>query len=83
LIDPYNKTIYDGALYIIEQIPGYTESADVTEILKYGYWPSYNSAYFLKVRNLAGYDEILKQHPELRDTLDYHTCARANIFRRD
>lgn len=83
LIDTDNKKIEDGALYIIEQIPGYTESADVTGILKYGYWPGYNSAYFLKVRSLAGYDYVLKQHPELRDSLDYQTCARANIFRRD
>jgi hypothetical protein len=83
LIDPDNKKIEDGALYIIEQIPGYTESADVTGILKYGYWPGYNSAYFLKVRSLAGYDSTLQQHPELRDSLDYQTCARANIFRRD
>ena len=82
-IDTEERVIKDNALWIIEQIPGYTESADVSNILRYGYWPSYNSAYFKKVRTIAGYDDILAKRPELRDSLDYHTCARAKIFRRD
>jgi hypothetical protein len=83
LIDTQEKTIKDNALWIIEQIPGYTEAADVTHVLRYGYWPSYNTAYFRNVRRIAGYDDILEKNPSLRDVLDYHTCARANIFRRD
>jgi hypothetical protein len=83
LVDTEERVIRDNALWIIEQIPGYTEAADVTSILRYGYWPSYNSAYFRNVRSKAGYDDILAQHPDLRDVLDYNTCARANIFRRD
>jgi hypothetical protein len=83
LIDVDNNKIENNALWIVEQIPGYTESADVTHILKYGYWPGYNSAYFPSIRKQAGYDSTLEQHPELRDSLDYQTCARANIFRRD
>jgi len=82
-IDPDNKTIESGAFWIIEQIPGTTESADMTQIIKYGYWPSYNSAYFPRIRQLSGYDVQLERHPELRDSIDYSTCARANIFRRD
>jgi hypothetical protein len=34
-------------LWILEQIPGRTEQADVTSILlANGYWPSYNVPYF-------------------------------------
>jgi hypothetical protein len=84
LIDPDQKSIEESnVLWIIEQIPGYTESADVTKILKYGYWPGYNSAYFKEIRQAAGYDDILEKHPELRESLDYDSCARAKIFRRD
>jgi hypothetical protein len=82
-IDSVNKRLNEGALFILEQIPGYDEAQDVTSILRYGYWPSYNSPYFTQVREIAGYDEILKTRPELRDNIDYSTCSRANIFRRD
>lgn len=83
LIDTENRVIHDNALWIIEQIPGYTEAEDMTRFLRYGYWPSYNSAYFATVREKSGYNEIVKQKPELRDVVDYSTCVRANIFRRD
>jgi hypothetical protein len=82
-VEPDKNLIHDGALWIVEQIPGYTESANVTNILKYGYWPGFNSAYFKTIRAMAGYDSTLAKHPELKDTIDYETCARANIFRRD
>jgi len=83
LIDTEQKIIQDNALWIIEQMPGYTESADVTETLRYGYWPSYNSAYFKAVREKSGYDDILVKQPELKDSIDYDSCVRANIMRRD
>lgn len=83
LIDTYNKKIEENAFWIIEQIPGRTQSQDMTHILKYGYWPSYNSAYFQEIRKISGYDEQLSLHPELKDSIDYSSCARANIFRRD
>lgn len=82
-IDTENKKIEDSAFWIIEQIPGKTQAADMTHILKYGYWPSYNSAYFSEIRTISGYDQQLILHPELRDSIDYSSCARANIFRRD
>ena len=83
LVDLENKAIKDNAFWIIEQIPGYTEAADMTQILRYGYWPSYNSAYFKTIRELSKYQEQILKFPELRDHIDYSTCARANIFRRD
>lgn len=83
LIDTEKKVISDNAFWIIEQIPGMTKSQDMTHILRYGYWPSYNSAYFTEIRTISGYDEQLKLHPELKDSIDYSGSARANIFRRD
>jgi hypothetical protein len=83
LIDTENKVINDGALWIAEQMPGLVVSDDKTEILRLGYWPSYNSAYFQEIREKSGYNKQLKEHPDLKDKIDYSTCARANIFRRD
>ncbi len=83
LIDTENRNIYDNALWIIEQVPGYTESGDVTQILRYGYWPSYNSAFFKRIRQFSFYEEQLKDHPELVDIIDYNSCSRAKIIRRD
>jgi len=83
LIDTENRSIASNAFWIIEQIPGKTQAADMTKVLKYGYWPSYNSAYFDDIRIASGYDQQLITHPELKDSIDYSTCARANIFRRD
>jgi hypothetical protein len=83
LIDIDERILHDNALWILEQVPGYTEAADVTQILRYGYWPSYNSAYFKTIREKAGHDDIIVKHPEFKDDMDYNTAARANIFRRD
>ena len=83
LIDTEKKKISDGALYIIEQIPGFCGVEDVTNYLKKGYWPSYNTPFIMKVRELSGIFEILEERPDLYDSYDYTGCARANIFRRD
>ena len=83
LIDTDQKQISEGALYIIEQIPGFCGVEDVTDYLQKGYWPSYNVPYIMKVRELSGVLETLEQRPDLYDSYDYTGCARANIFRRD
>jgi len=83
LIDIDKKDISSGALYIIEQLPGYCGVEDVTLFLKKGYWPSYNTPFIKEIREIAGYNKILKERPELYDSYDYSGCARANIFRRD
>ena len=83
LIDTEKKEMSDGALYIIEQLPGYCGVEDVTNYLRKGYWPSYNTPYIMKVRELSGILEILEERPDLYDSYDYTGCARANIFRRD
>ena len=83
LIDTDQKIISDGALYIIEQLPGFCGVEDVTNYLQKGYWPSYNVPYIMKVRELSGTLETLEERPDLYDSYDYSGCARANIFRRD
>jgi hypothetical protein len=83
LVDLDNQIIADDALYIIEQIPGYTETTNVSRYLKYGYWPSYNTPYSRNISAKSGIDAMIEQNPKLRYLIDYNTCVRANMFRRD
>ena len=83
LIDTEKKEILDEALYIIEQLPGFCGVEDVTNYLRKGYWPSYNTPFIKKIRELSGVLDILEERPDLYDSYDYSGCARANIFRRD
>ncbi|XP_068606358.1 phospholipase B-like 1 [Brachionichthys hirsutus] len=70
----------DGALTVVEQIPGLVEYSDQTPALRRGYWPSYNIPFHQKIYNLSGYKEIWE---ELGDDFSYDLCPRAKIFRRD
>jgi len=68
--------LMDGALWVAEQIPGQVESADETEILRYGYWPSYNVPFFPDIWEKSGYATLGANNT--------HAMApRAQIFRRD
>jgi len=69
-------------LWIIEQIPGATEAADVTDIMvKNGnFWPSYNIPYFPSIYNASGYPEMLAKYG---NDYSYSRCDRALIFRRN
>ena len=82
-INTEERKIVDGAMYIAEQIPGTIDVTDVTDYLRYGYWPSYNVPFSNNIRELSNINLALKNNPKLKDVLDYNTCARANIFRRD
>jgi hypothetical protein len=44
------KELPAGLLWVAEQIPRLIASADVTQQLARGYWPSYNIPYFQQVR---------------------------------
>ena len=83
LIDTTNKKISPGALYIVEQLPGSCDFEDVTENLKKGYWPSYNTPYILSVREKSGVIDAVNQDPGLAIADDYDTCFRAKIYRRE
>ncbi|XP_066530798.1 phospholipase B-like 1 [Hoplias malabaricus] len=74
------SSIKDGALIIVEQIPGLVEYSDQTQTLRRGYWPSYNIPFHQKIYSLSGYEEMWKDYG---DDFSYDLCPRAKIFRRD
>ena len=65
-------------------------SADTTQELERGYWPSYNVPYFEDVYNRTGYG-MLRAHlsargPDFNEVvtgLSYQLASRAKILRRD
>jgi len=86
IITDYNKfqpgaELQEGTLWILEQIPGICESADVTNVLQQqGYWASYNVPYFPNIFNISGFpDQVQKSG----DAFSYTRCPRAQIFARD
>ena len=58
----------------------YVGSGDETEILRDGYWASYNVPFFEKVYNMSGYPEVAEK---VGPDATYQLCPRAKIFRRD
>ncbi|KAL9652205.1 hypothetical protein ABK040_013974 [Willaertia magna] len=81
------KPLQKGLLLIGESYPtpqgGQMMVKDVTEILSFGYFPSYNVPFHQELRNLFGYTQMIKNNPDLSHLMDYDTCSRATIFRRD
>ncbi|CAG9789569.1 unnamed protein product [Diatraea saccharalis] len=80
----YNKfeprvAVRAGLLWVLEQLPGYTEAADLTgEVLRARYFPSYNIAYFPRVFGRGGGPARVRAHGAW---FGYRTNPRANIFR--
>ncbi|XP_057717076.1 phospholipase B-like 1 [Corythoichthys intestinalis] len=73
-------SIADGALTVVEQIPGLVEHSDQTQVLRRGYWPSYNVPFHQKIYKLSGYELMWQEYGE---DFSYDLCPRAKIFRRD
>ncbi|XP_062335377.1 phospholipase B-like 1 [Osmerus eperlanus] len=73
-------SLEDGALTVVEQIPGLVEYSDQTQALRRGYWPSYNIPFHSRIYALSGYG---KMWDEYGDDFSYDLCPRAKIFRRD
>ncbi|XP_052756530.1 putative phospholipase B-like 2 [Galleria mellonella] len=72
-------SVQPGLLWIIEQLPGYTEAADLTEqLVSTTYFPSYNIPYFPAVFNMSGGNERVRTHG---DWFGYHTNPRAKIIK--
>lgn len=68
-----------GTLWVVEQLPGYTEAADITEQLKRtSYFPSYNIPYFPAVFNLSGGNVRVET---FGDWFGYDTNPRAKIIK--
>jgi hypothetical protein len=75
-----NASLEYGALWVVEQIPGLVVGKDETEILRTGYWPSYNVPFHELIYNVSGYQEVVEEHgPDF----SYQLAPRAKIFRRD
>ncbi|KAG7491526.1 hypothetical protein MATL_G00004490 [Megalops atlanticus] len=72
--------IKDGALTVVEQIPGMVMHSDQTQALRQGYWPSYNVPFHPRIYDLSGYGEMRRRRGE---DFSYDLCPRAKIFRRD
>ena len=81
-IDFKNKKLNDKALMIIEQIPKYTETADVTEYLRKGYWPSYNVPFLDTIYKESQYKVEINEKGE-SENIEYTRKERAKIFKRD
>ncbi|XP_037702247.1 phospholipase B-like 1 [Choloepus didactylus] len=75
-----NCGLGSGTLYIVEQIPTYIEYSEQTDILRKGYWPSYNIPYHEKIYNWSGYPMLVQK---LGLDYSYDLAPRAKIFRRD
>ncbi|XP_078410184.1 putative phospholipase B-like 2 [Cetorhinus maximus] len=68
-------------LTILEQIPGQIIIADKTdELIRRGYWASYNIPYFEEIFNASGKQVLVKEYG---DWFSYNKTPRAQIFRRN
>ena len=76
-----DKKIENKALMIIEQIPKYAETADVTDYLRKSYWPSYNVPFLNKIYNDSGY--YVETKDKKSENIMYTGDPRAKIFKRD
>lgn len=74
------KSLDKGTLYIVEQIPTYVESSDQTNVLRKGYWASYNIPFHKTIYNWSGYPLLVHK---LGLDYSYDLAPRAKIFRRD
>lgn len=75
------KALVPDTMWVAEQMPGVVASQDVTDMLSYGYYPSYNIPMNLTLYNQGGYPEaVASMGPDMNS---YQLCVRARIFRRD
>lgn len=73
--------IRDNTLWIIEQIPGETESADVSDLLRtQKYFPSYNIPYFQHIFDVSGFPWAVQKYGSW---FSYTEHPRAQIFARE
>jgi hypothetical protein len=67
-----------GLMWVLEQIPGRCESADLSEVLlSQRYWPSYNVPYFPSIFQESGYPPYALSYPQM---FNYVNASRARIF---
>eukprot|EP01006_Ploeotia_vitrea_P042309 TRINITY_DN66617_c2_g1_i1.p1 TRINITY_DN66617_c2_g1~~TRINITY_DN66617_c2_g1_i1.p1 ORF type:complete len:542 (+),score=59.37 TRINITY_DN66617_c2_g1_i1:22-1647(+) len=73
------EPVKPGTLYILEQIPGFIRNGDQSDILQFGYWPSYNVPFYPFIYSITNYTKTAPMQPH---TLSYQQCSRSEIFRR-
>eukprot|EP00756_Hemistasia_phaeocysticola_P026187 Hpha_TRINITY_DN16047_c0_g1::TRINITY_DN16047_c0_g1_i1::g.121110::m.121110 len=74
------QPLVPNTLWVSEEIPGQFPGADVTDVLAFGYWPSYNVPYFPQVYAASRYGDLAAQGVP---SASFQTAPRAKIFRRD
>ena len=75
------KPLKANTFWVLEQIPGFTQSADMSAVLqKQTYWASYNSPYFKEVFDRSGLPAMVAK---FGDWFSYDKTPRALIFKRD
>eukprot|EP00958_Prasinococcus_capsulatus_P002811 scaffold241_cov229-Prasinococcus_capsulatus_cf.AAC.15 len=74
------QALAPDTLWVVEEIPGIVQGADMTKTLSYGYWPSYNEAYFPEIVAMSGNEAMVQQ---FGSDFSYELAPRAKMFRRD
>uniref|UniRef100_A0A0S7G278 Phospholipase B-like n=2 Tax=Poeciliopsis prolifica TaxID=188132 RepID=A0A0S7G278_9TELE len=81
LFTPGQTDIKDGLFVVLEQIPGLVVYRDKTqELLKNGYWASYNIPYYVEIFNASGCNKLVEKYGPWF-SLDQN--PRAQIFKRN
>uniref|UniRef100_A0A4X2KFB4 Phospholipase B-like n=2 Tax=Vombatus ursinus TaxID=29139 RepID=A0A4X2KFB4_VOMUR len=75
-----NDSLANETLFIVEQIPTLVEFTDQTDVLRKGYWPSYNIPFHKRTYDLSGYPMMVQKFGLV---YSYDLAPRAKIFRRD
>lgn len=71
----------EGILWIVEQMPGQMERADITpQLLENRYFASYNRPFFQNIFNMSGAQAIVERYG---DYYTYEATPRALIFARN
>uniref|UniRef100_A0A7E4W1Z7 Phospholipase B-like n=1 Tax=Panagrellus redivivus TaxID=6233 RepID=A0A7E4W1Z7_PANRE len=80
LFKPGKPLPKNDVLWILEQLPGYTSTRDMTWFLeKFRYWPSYNIPYLKSVNELSGFDT----KGAVNNWWRWGYSPRAKMFHRD
>lgn len=78
---PGLRELQPGTLWVLEQIPGFVASKDVSHILSADtFWASYNRPYFESINERSMYKHYTNVHGEM---FSYRDCPRAKIFMRE
>ena len=74
-------TLKDGALWVLEQLPGQVWAEDQTHVLREkGYWASYNRAFYPEAFKVSGAQEKVDKYGSW---FSYSETPRAKIMERD